>query len=456
MSYESPTGAPVRTRTRVLLIVLLVAAFCLLCTLGVLALRLILPRAPEPLYDAEALEAEVAAGVPARCGSVAAALRAWRFPGLDYYKFLYVEQTFCRNYYRPEDLRETDTLATKTARAFLADSFSKLDLTDKSAVTDTLLQTYMSVAGDPYCIYRSEKDSKVYEDDMSGQFGGVGIRVEYRKDEYFSVIEVMEETPAQTQGGIRAGDVLTHIGGTDVRTLGYAGSVRAIRGEIGTDVTMTFLRDTHSYTVTLTRALIEDKSVIWQMEDGSLAYVRISAFNENTDTQFFRAVDDALAAGARGFVFDVRANGGGYLSAVVRMLDYLLADGGVLVSFGDYSKPIYAGDSHAVNVPMVVLCDGNTASAAELFTAALRDYGAFGKATVSTVGTRTFGKGIMQQTYTFSDGSTLTLTVATYDPPCGVNYHGTGITPEHVEEYVAGETDVQKQKALRVLRTLCD
>ena len=129
-------------------------------------------------------------------------------------------------------------------------------------------------------------------------------------------------------------------------------------------------------------------------------------------------------------VYDVRGNGGGYLDSVVNMLDYIAPDGMTIASFSnDYDKPDVAKDGHSYYVPTVIICNGSSASAAELFTAGIRDIGNRGHFPVTIVGENTFGKGIMQSTFTLSDNSAITMTVAYYNPPSGVNFHGKGIPP---------------------------
>ena len=160
------------------------------------------------------------------------------------------------------------------------------------------------------------------------------------------------------------------------------------------------------------------------------------------------------ANGARGIVYDLRNNTGGYLSSVLNALDYIAPKGTTLLSFSnDYKKDEVSKSAHTYLIPTVVLCNGMTASAAEIFVAGIRDIADMGHLDATIVGTKTFGKGIVQSTYTLFDGSTITMTVAYYMPPSGKNYHGEGITPDVTVE--ASETgDAQLDRAMAEIQAL--
>jgi carboxyl-terminal processing protease len=183
---------------------------------------------------------------------------------------------------------------------------------------------------------------------------------------------------------------------------------------------------------TITRKKVVEESVSYSIHENKIAYIKISSFKENTVKQFKDAIDDVVENGAVGIIYDLRSNPGGYLSTVVSMISMISPKGATIVSFSnDYGPPVKDSNHSSLELPTVVICNENTASAAELFTAAMRDFGdTFEYFDVTLVGTKTFGKGIMQSTYLFTDDSSITLTVAFYNPPSGINYDGIGITPD--------------------------
>jgi carboxyl-terminal processing protease len=194
------------------------------------------------------------------------------------------------------------------------------------------------------------------------------------------------------------------------------------------------LRGEESFSLDLTLRKIESYSVSWRMlsEDESIGYIKIEEFNAKTAAQFKHAYDSALAAGAEKLIFDLRDNPGGEINSIADVLDYLLADGGPIAHcryrenspLASESESFYADDGHAADLPMAVLCNKNTASAGELFTAALRDYNV-----ATIVGEVTYGKGTMQNIFALPDGTAFTVSVARYDPPYGENYEGVGVIP---------------------------
>jgi carboxyl-terminal processing protease len=173
------------------------------------------------------------------------------------------------------------------------------------------------------------------------------------------------------------------------------------------------------------------------ISDGKIGYIRITGFKSNTAEQFIEAVNAIEDAGAEGVIFDLRSNPGGYLDAVVTMLSYLVPTDTKIVSFSNGKAPIHASEGtelekkdHTLSIPAAVLCNENSASAAELFTAAMRDYNDMGLLTATVIGTVTYKKGIMQSTIPFSNGASLTLTTALYNPPSDQNFHGVGVSPD--------------------------
>lgn len=277
--------------------------------------------------------------------------------------------------------------------------------------------------------YSAYFTAEQYAEVLSGNQGiaaGIGVTVTQHPDNgYIYVIRVSTGSPADA-AGIKAGDFITQINGSDVTELGFSAAVSAIKGETGTKCAITAERDGKAFTVEAVRGEYVETSVFSHMI-GSLCYIQITDFNSATVSQFEQAVNDAVQNNADGLIFDVRGNGGGTLEAVEKMCDLLLPEGDIVSATYKNGKKsvLFTSDANEIDLPMAVLTDENTASAAELFAAAIRDYDK-GK----LIGTNTFGKGIMQRTYALSDGSAVRLTVAYFNPPSGVNFHGVGLSPD--------------------------
>ena len=287
---------------------------------------------------------------------------------------------------------------------------------------------------------------------MSGKFGGIGVMVEYKHDdETIMVGTVYPDSPAH-KAGVQTGDYIHAIDGKTVEELGYLNAVYYVRGEIGSTVELTLIRNGEYIVASMKREEVQEINVSYKLdEETKIGYVQIVQFKANTYDQFVEAIDYMEANGALGIVFDLRNNPGGYLNSVTDVISYIIPSGHTVVSYQykGQGKTVYTTGSdgakgdHVVDLPFVVLCNEYTASAGEIFTAALRDYDDQGLLSATIVGTKTYAKGIMQSTVYYLDQSSITLTVAYYDPPCGVNYHGVGVTPDVVVENSDSTVDLQ-------------
>ena len=358
-----------------------------------------------------------------------------------------------RDYY-VKDLPDAYTLAKSTVSLFLEYLYDETDLTDNNALTDALIICYVEAVGDPYSFYRTEEEFEDYDTDMSGSFSGIGVVVQYEYlTEIMTVTDVYIDSGAE-DAGILPGDIIKKVNGVSSTELGYQKTVNQIRGEEGTRVNITVDRGGEEITFEVVRKKVVEETVRYSLDANKIGYIKITDFKTITYKQFKEAVDHMTENGAVGIIYDLRANPGGYLDVVLNMLDYIAPKGTTLVSFSNgYADPIKASAGHTVALPSVVLCNDRTASAGELFTAAMRDFGNMGLFPVKTVGTKTFGKGVMQSTYNFTDGAAITLTVAYYNPPSGVNYDGVGIEPDIKSELLA-EGDSQLDDAYTVMAEL--
>ena len=387
-------------------------------------------------------------------------LRDWGMPLFDRIKFQYLEEIFIQLYNYEGGMPDTFTHAKDTAKLFLDEEYDDIKTDDKTAVTDALLVCYVTALDDPYSAYRPPMETDSFMTDMSGKFGGIGVMVEYDDANQRIIINtVYPDSPAE-KAGIKVGDIIHAVDGVTVTELGYTNAVNYVRGEIGTDVELTMLRGEEYITLTATRAEVEELNVVYEViELTDLGYVQIVSFKENTFDQFKAAIDDLESKNVKGIIFDLRNNLGGYVDSVMSIISYLIPDGQPVISYQykgfDKTELVSEdeGEDHVVDLPFVVICNELTASAGEIFTAAMRDYREWGLLDATIVGTTTFKKGIMQNTYYYPlDKSTVTMTVAYYDPPCGVNYHGIGITPDVYVEIDENDTaDVQYLTAIEEL-----
>ncbi len=277
------------------------------------------------------------------------------------------------------------------------------------------------------------------------------------------MLNVYAGSPAD-KAGMLPGDLITAVEGQSVQDIGYYGAIDLVKGEEGTQVSMTIRRGSsyeQSLELKMIRAKLEEITVTWRIypKASDVAVVNITGFDAKTPTQFEKCVNEAIRSGVKGIVFDVRNNPGGNLDAICSILDALLPEGPIIrIDYkGEENDTHIDSDAECLDMPMVVLCNENTASAAELFTSALKDYNI-----AKVVGTTTFGKGTMQSILELSGGRGVSVTSAYYLPPFSDNYHHKGITPDVVVELpddlknvnlykLTDEEDVQMQAAVVTL-----
>jgi len=313
---------------------------------------------------------------------------------------------------------------------------------DKEKLADYAALGATMALEDPYTVYYSKQEFTDYMDMGSGDFVGIGVTVLFDKEnDEIDVISVLEDSPAMI-AGILPGDVIVGVDGERFSGSQMNEVVSKIRG-IGleqvedTSVVVTLLRDGEEMDVTIVRKRIHENTVKYEMHSGDVGYIRITSFNresvaegEATNVEFAKAISDLTSKGMKKLVIDLRDNGGGDLDAVSEIIDSIVPEGLIMYSMDKHgNRDEIKSDAEEMNIPMAVLVNGNSASASELMTGALRDYD---KAVV--VGEKTFGKGVMQVVWPFSDGSGMTLTIAKYYTPSGICVHDEGITPDIVVE----------------------
>lgn len=351
-----------------------------------------------------------------------------------------------------------DAARVEAALDYLA-RYSIYAMPDSDALTEAMIEAVLAAMGDPYATYYTPEEYEKKLASNSGSYYGVGITVTKTAEGYAEIVFVNVGSPME--GKAEVGDVIVAVDGVDVQRIGYHEAIDRIGGTeqtVGEPVELTLLRGTERRTVTVMRAYMTRQSVLSKTltESGkTLGYVLLTGFDSGTVAQLREAVLAHEAAGVDGMIFDVRSNGGGLLYSVAEILAFLLPDGEIVhvdyasellsdytissedgkLRIGSSSPTVYYEGGHAVGVPITVLINGSTASAAELFAKAISDYAAEGKIKAELVGTRSFGKGTVQTTdpSPFESGA-LKVTVAKYTPPCGHSYDGVGIKPDHPVE----------------------
>ncbi|MEG2038276.1 MAG: S41 family peptidase [Oscillospiraceae bacterium] len=331
---------------------------------------------------------------------------------------------------------------------------------DPNILMDKIAQGYISGIGDPYATYYTAEEYNNLMNQTGGKVAGIGISAEMEPSGYMRVLDVYPDSPAESSG-IAKNNLIVRVDDLEVNADTYAQALEAIKGKAGTKMTLV-VRDednTEEKTIDITRRVVVTPTVYTDVFDKT-GYIRITGFNATTYDQFRKAVKKMTADGIGALVFDVRNNTGGTDEAIIKILDYLLPEGDIMSATykNGETKVLAVSDADCVELPMAVIVNEKTASAAELFAQALKDYN---KAKI--VGTKTFGKGSMQKTFQLQDGAAITYTIAKYNPPKSGNFEGIGVKPDYevnlTEEQKAmfnslDETnDPQLQKALEYVNT---
>lgn len=357
---------------------------------------------------------------------------------------------------------ESNILTNKTVKK-IDELMSYIDLyynddCDEDDIRNAIYAGTLEGLGDPYSVYYTADEYKDMQISTSGKYYGIGAALgQDAKTKEVTISKVYEGTPAE-EAGLRDGDQIVKVNDTVSTSEELSDLVQKIRGEEGTTVHLKIYRVStkKTFEVDVERKNVELPSITSKMLDGGIGYIQISEFQSKTEEQFKSALADLKKQGMKSLIVDVRSNPGGLITAAANILDQILPEGTVVYTEDKYGKrEDYASDSKCLKCPIAVLVNENSASASEIFAGAIKDYN-YG----TLIGTKTFGKGIVQTVFPLEDGDAVKITTAKYYTPKGNYIHGVGIEPDinltykysgPEDEAYDMKYDNQVQKAIKVL-----
>lgn len=311
--------------------------------------------------------------------------------------------------------------------------------------------------GDKYSAYFTKEEYDEIMLSTQGEYQGIGVIVTPADDGYITVVAPFEDTPAH-RAGVKSGDKIVKINGEEYNADQLNVAVSKMRGEPGTSVHITIMRDGEDALIELDilRANVKMKSVKSEMLDRNIGYIRITSFDDKTSQEFKNHLRDLQLKEIEGLVIDLRDNPGGLVNECLEIADMLMGkDVVVYTEDGNGNKEYHESDRDRINIPYTILINGGSASSSEILSAGIKDAGAG-----TLIGTQTYGKGIIQRIMPLNDGDGIELTVAQYFSPKGNTIHGIGVEPdiiveidfEQLEEGIlTKENDPQLKKAMEVL-----
>ncbi|MCY6371274.1 S41 family peptidase [Clostridium ganghwense] len=308
---------------------------------------------------------------------------------------------------------------------------------DENVLIDGAIKGMTESLNDPYTVYMNEKEYKEFSTTTEGNYVGIGIQIDVKSNNIV-VVTAFEDSPAK-KVGLLSGDIIEKVDGKEVSGKDVDKAISMMKGEKNTSVVITIKRgDQVPFDVKVKRDVIPLITVRGEMLDDKIGYIQMSIFDEHTGKQFVKEAEKLKKKGMKGLILDLRQNPGGWLTQCIDVTSNFLKKGNVIVSTKDkygYEEKLTSKGGDLIGMPLVVLIDGGTASAAEIFSGVVRDY-----KLGTLVGTKTFGKGIVQSVLSgrkqgFGDGTALKVTTSKYYTPNGENIHHKGINPDVEVKY---------------------
>lgn len=321
---------------------------------------------------------------------------------------------------------------------------------ETTTLVDGAIRGIVDSLQDPYSVYLDAQTFKRLRELISGSFGGLGILVGVNKEELLTVVRVYEDTPAAGEG-IQAGDIIIEIDGRDAQGLDLDTAIGLMRGPVGSEINLSVIREGEAQPLefTITRQEISVPSVEGRILPRThIGYVAVSQFNEKTPDEMLQVLAELKDQGMRGIILDLRNNPGGELTAVTRVADNFVPEGPIVyIDYRTGVEDVKSADGNYLGLPMAVLINGASASAAEILAGAVKDTGVG-----VLVGTRTFGKGIVQTVFALDNNAGLKLTTARYLTPKKNDIHKKGVQPDVVVENLPDRPgDEQLNKAIELV-----
>ncbi len=326
---------------------------------------------------------------------------------------------------------------------------------NEQEIEDGMVAGYLSGTGDKYAKYYSKKEFDQLMEEVAGSYGGIGVGIIETTDGKIEVYKVYEGSPAE-DAGIQVQDFIVEADGVrDFKDLDELVSI--VRGESGTTVNIVVERDGTEIPMTLERRKIDIDTVESKMLDNNIGYIQLTEFESISVSQFNEALEDLERQGMTSLILDLRDNPGGDYDTVISLADRILPEGRIttVVNNQGEEKVEVSDDEHKIGIPMVLLVNENSASASELLSAAIKDFG-----TATIVGKTTYGKGIVQSIFRLPDGSGMKFTTEEYLSPNGNKINGIGVSPDveieipesaYEDGIVEADEDTQLQKAIEIL-----
>lgn len=320
--------------------------------------------------------------------------------------------------------------------------------TDDVKLIDGAIDGMVKSLNDPHSNYLSPKMYKTLMEQTEGSFAGIGVVMGMDNEQKIHIVGIMENSPGQ-KAGLQEGDEILAVDGVPVTQMAFDEVAAHVRGQAGTDVVLTIMRDNANQDITITRDNIKLKTVGHKMLDNNIGYIQIVSFSEDTANEFNEAYNDLKNQGMKALVLDLRNNPGGLLTTCVEIAKKLVPKGEI-VSIVDKqgNKETYSSSLEAPEYPLVVLINKNSASASEILSGAIQDTKAG-----TIIGNTSYGKGSVQTILPMFEDDAVKLTIAKYYTPSGRSIDGTGITPDieiNLDENATSDT--QLDKALEVLK----
>lgn len=355
---------------------------------------------------------------------------------------------------------DKETVVTKSVERkmqMLEDSIGEyyLEDYDPSDLEEGIYKGMVDSLGDPYSTYYSKEELEEVQNSTEGIYYGIGAYIALDKEtEGGRITQVMDGSPAK-EAGVMDNDVIVEVDGENVLGLSLQDIVSKVKGPENTQVVLTLYREGETDYIerTVTRKKIESPTVEYELLENQIGYIQITEFDAVTTDQFIEALQQAKADNMKGLILDLRNNPGGNLADVIAISKEILPEGLIVYTEDKYGerKEYSCDGTKEIDVPMVVLVNGYSASASEILAGAIKDYG---KGTI--LGTTTYGKGIVQKIFGNIDGSAIKLTISHYYTPKGSDIHGVGIEPDETlefdsEAYLKDGTDNQLERAKEIL-----